>query len=191
MPCQGHQDHRGQQCKLCHRARRWVQLDVRSGCKLNPTVHGVAHLFGKIPTGGLGPSGSKGIVPHDQPLHIAPHSAGLAQDARWVDGSVGRSHFFLIDNEGGVWGCGNNVAGQLGLVSTCGATDLTPKSISPEEPKLVQIKGPWVSQGAKIVQVSPGASASVIKLTHCSGQHGAHLLPLPHRLGPSIRCWVQ
>ncbi|KAL1412746.1 hypothetical protein Q8F55_000493 [Vanrija albida] len=134
---------------ICHVKVTKIIAGSNANYALALDVYGVAHLFGKLPTGGLGPPGSKGIVPHDQPLHIAPHSAGLAQGARWVDGSVGRSHFFLIDNDGGVWGCGNNVAGQLGL------------PISAEEPKLVQIKGPWVSQGAKIVQVSTGLTFSL------------------------------
>lgn len=79
------------------------------------SVDGLAHLFGRVP--GIGPVSKKGIVPHDAPMHVSPRNVGLGDDVKWVGGAAGRSHWFLLDSKGGVWGSGNNVVGQLGLVS--------------------------------------------------------------------------
>ena len=58
-----------------------------------------------------------GIISEHAPLRITPTSLGLSRGTKFVGGAAGRSHMLLVDNEGGVWGCGNNVLGQIGLVS--------------------------------------------------------------------------
>lgn len=72
-------------------------------------------MFGKLPA--LAPVGSKGIVPLDKPIHVSPRAVGLPAGSKWVGGAVGRYHFFLLDDKGTVWGAGQNILGQLGLVS--------------------------------------------------------------------------
>lgn len=61
--------------------------------------------------------GTKGVVPHDAPVHVSPQSVGLPAGTKWIGGALGRASMFLVDSKGGVWGAGNNVVGQLGLVS--------------------------------------------------------------------------
>ena len=57
-----------------------------------------------------------GVISEHEPVKIV-HAA----KRKWVGGAAGRSHMLLCDDQGGVWGCGNNVVGQLGLVSVCAA----------------------------------------------------------------------
>jgi hypothetical protein len=64
-----------------------------------------------------GPSANKGIVSYDTPVHISTKSVGLPAGTTWVGGGLGRAGIFLIDSKGDVWAAGNNVVGQLGLVS--------------------------------------------------------------------------
>ena len=58
-----------------------------------------------------------GIISEHAPLKITPASVGLPRGAKFVDGAAGKTHLLLVDSTGGVWGCGNNVLGQVGLVS--------------------------------------------------------------------------
>jgi alpha-tubulin suppressor-like RCC1 family protein len=60
---------------------------------------------------------TNGIISEHAPLKITPASVGLPRGAKFVDGAAGKTHLLLIDNLGGVWGCGNNTLGQIGLVS--------------------------------------------------------------------------
>ncbi|EJT48106.1 hypothetical protein A1Q1_02916 [Trichosporon asahii var. asahii CBS 2479] len=120
---------------------------VLSGCAAN---YGIAIDVSK-----------KGIVPHDAPMHVSPRNVGLGNDVKWVGGAAGRSHWFLLDSKGGVWGSGNNVVGQLGLVET-----------------LERIPGPWTRAGEKVVQVTAGHTFSLFltdagKVYACgSSEHG-------------------
>lgn len=41
----------------------------------------------------------------------------MGREVKWISGAAARSHMMLLASDGSVWGCGNNVFGQLGLVS--------------------------------------------------------------------------
>lgn len=84
--------------------------------KLTHAVHGIAHLFGRLPTASLVP-GNTDVVSEHTPMKVSPRSVGLPKGVKWVDGAAARSHTLLVASDGSVWGCGNNVFGQLGLVS--------------------------------------------------------------------------
>jgi len=58
-----------------------------------------------------------GIISEHAPLKITPASVGLPRDVKFIDGAAGKTHLLLVDSAGGVWGCGNNILGQVGLVS--------------------------------------------------------------------------
>lgn len=51
-------------------------------------------------------------------MKITCFSLGMPKGTKWVTGAAARGHVLLVDELGGVWGCGNNTTGQLGLVST-------------------------------------------------------------------------
>lgn len=84
------------------------------------SVHGAAYLFGRPPA----MVQSNGVISESTPLKISPSSVGSPKGTKWVNGAAGRSHFLLVDSKGDVWGCGNNVFGQIGVVSD---TQLTGK----------------------------------------------------------------
>ncbi|EKC99494.1 hypothetical protein A1Q2_06226 [Trichosporon asahii var. asahii CBS 8904] len=92
-------------------------------------------------------------------MHVSPRNVGLGNDVKWVGGAAGRSHWFLLDSKGGVWGSGNNVVGQLGLT-------------------LERIPGPWTRAGEKVIQVTAGHTFSLFltdagKVYACgSSEHG-------------------
>lgn len=77
------------------------------------SVHGAAYLFGRPPA----MVQSNGIISENIPLKISPLSVGSPGGTKWVNGAAGRSHFLLVDSRGDVWGCGNNIVGQIGVVS--------------------------------------------------------------------------
>ena len=79
------------------------------------SVRGNAYIFGKCP-GVAYAANTNGVIPDNAPLKFVPASFGLPYGARFVGGSAGRLHCFLLDSEGGVWGCGQNVFGQVGVV---------------------------------------------------------------------------
>lgn len=82
------------------------------------SVHGAAYLFGRPPA----MVQSNGVISEDIPLKISPLSVGSPEGTKWVNGAAGRSHFLLVDSRGDVWGCGNNIVGQIGLVSDVRST---------------------------------------------------------------------
>nr|XP_031861731.1 uncharacterized protein CI109_002963 [Kwoniella shandongensis]KAA5528803.1 hypothetical protein CI109_002963 [Kwoniella shandongensis] len=112
-------------------------------------VHGAAYIFGRPPSPSLATEDG-GVISEHYPNKISPSSVGLRQGVKWVGGAAGRSHLFLLDSEGGVWGCGNNVVGQIGL------------PISMLVDKLTKVKGPWSKDASvKIVQVTAGHTFSL------------------------------
>ncbi|WVN90839.1 uncharacterized protein L203_106082 [Cryptococcus depauperatus CBS 7841] len=110
-------------------------------------IYGAAYLFGRPPALSSSPNG---VISENNPLKISPSSVGLPKGSKWIRGAAGRGHFLLLDSEGGVWGCGNNVVGQLGL-PVCNTVD-----------RLTKIGGPWVREpDTKIVQATAGHSFSL------------------------------
>ncbi|ODN94743.1 hypothetical protein L198_04887 [Cryptococcus wingfieldii CBS 7118] len=110
-------------------------------------IYGAAYLFGRLPALAKDPSG---VVSENEPIKISPSSVGLPTDAKWVGGAAGRSHLLLVDSEGGAWGCGNNVLGQVG-VAQCNVVE-----------KLTKIGGAWTKdKDNKVVQVTAGHTFSL------------------------------
>ena len=83
--------------------------------RTDAAVHGGAYLFGKPPVSSMATM-PDGTISEYAPVKIRPRDVGLPSGARWEGGYAARSHMFLIDSLGQVWGCGNNTMGQLGLV---------------------------------------------------------------------------
>lgn len=79
-------------------------------------VYGNARLFGRVPSTALA-ANTGGVIKEHAPLKITPASLGLPRGVKFIDGAAARSHFLLVDSAGGVWGCGNNTMGQIGVVS--------------------------------------------------------------------------
>ncbi|RXK40549.1 hypothetical protein M231_02201 [Tremella mesenterica] len=90
-----------------------------------------------------------GLVSEQEPLKVSPTNVGLPRGSRWIAGSAARSHMFLIDSWGQVWGCGNNTMGQVGL-PVCG-----------EVSKFTLVPGPWSEAGDRIVQITAGNTFSL------------------------------
>ncbi|WVR07652.1 hypothetical protein IAU60_004694 [Kwoniella sp. DSM 27419] len=112
-------------------------------------IHGAAYIFGKVPSPSLA-STPDGIVSENAPSKISPTSLGLAEGVKFVGGAAGRAHAFLIDSEGGVWGCGNNVVGQVGLPVSLMIHNFT------------RVTGPWTKDPeAKIIQATAGHTFSL------------------------------
>ncbi|KAK8853246.1 hypothetical protein IAR55_003948 [Kwoniella newhampshirensis] len=112
-------------------------------------IYGAAYIFGKPPCPSLATEAG-GIISEHHPKKISPTSVGLKTGVKWVGGAAGRSHLFLLDSDGGVWGCGNNVVGQIGL------------PISGMVDKLTPIGGPWTKEAdTEIVQVTAGHTFSL------------------------------
>ncbi|WVQ84629.1 hypothetical protein IAT38_006784 [Cryptococcus sp. DSM 104549] len=112
-------------------------------------IFGAAYIFGRPPSPHLSES-MNGIIPENVPVKISPTSVGLPKGTKWVSGAAGRGHLLLVDSEGGVWGCGNNVVGQVGL-PVCVSVD-----------HLTKIGGPWIRDPeAKIIQVTAGHTFSL------------------------------
>ncbi|WVR00158.1 hypothetical protein IAU59_007300 [Kwoniella sp. CBS 9459] len=111
-------------------------------------LHGAAYIFGKPPSPALATSSD--IISENAPVKISPASLGLKEGVKFIDGAAGRGHVFLIDSEGGVWGCGNNVTAQIGLPVTMLV------------PKFTKVTGPWLKDPeAKIIQVTAGHTFSL------------------------------
>ncbi|OCF44659.1 hypothetical protein I317_01546 [Kwoniella heveanensis CBS 569] len=111
-------------------------------------IHGAAYIFGRPPSPALATSSD--IISENAPVKISPTSLGLKEGVKFVDGAAGRGHVFLIDSEGGVWGCGNNVTAQIGLPVTMLI------------PKFTKVTGPWLKDPeAKIIQVTAGHTFSL------------------------------
>ena len=119
-------------------------------------VRGNAWLFGKSPAVALG-ANTNGLISEQAPVKMQPVEVGCNPGTKFVDGAAGKGNCFLIDSEGGVWGCGNNHCAQLGLVSnhTLGMWGLLTdnKALRREEEvsEFTKIEGPWSE--TKIVQV--------------------------------------
>lgn len=83
---------------------------------------GGAWLFGRNEASNLGitSTGSggtaEGFIPETQPRYLTPHRLGHERaDAKFVFAILGRSHTVLVDEDGAVYGAGDNRHGQLGL----------------------------------------------------------------------------
>ncbi|WWC64548.1 uncharacterized protein I303_107158 [Kwoniella dejecticola CBS 10117] len=112
-------------------------------------IYGAAYIFGKPPSASLSTS-PDGIISQDEPVKISPSLIGAPEGAKFVTGAAARGHFFLVDDHGGVWGCGNNVVGQIGLPVTMTID------------KLTRVTGPWTKDPeSKIIQVSAGHTFSL------------------------------
>jgi hypothetical protein len=90
------------------------QVSPSSPKSADEIVFGAAYLIGKLPTTAYG----KGGLIHDRDaVKIIPSHVGASvEGAKFVTGACARSHCLLVDDQGEVWGCGNNIVGQLGLV---------------------------------------------------------------------------
>ncbi|KIR62535.1 hypothetical protein I314_03480 [Cryptococcus bacillisporus CA1873] len=109
-------------------------------------IHGAAYLFGRPPA----MVQSNGVISENIPLKISPLSVGSPEGTKWVNGAAGRSHFLLVDSRGDVWGCGNNIVGQIGV------------PVATVVDKLTKVAGPWVGDPeAKIVQATAGHTFSL------------------------------
>lgn len=63
--------------------------------------------------------GKAGLIHDRDAIKLsAEHVGSSAKGAKFVAGACARSHCLLVDDQGEVWGCGNNVVGQLGLVGS-------------------------------------------------------------------------
>nr|XP_019044112.1 hypothetical protein I302_07392 [Kwoniella bestiolae CBS 10118]OCF23042.1 hypothetical protein I302_07392 [Kwoniella bestiolae CBS 10118] len=112
-------------------------------------IFGAAYIFGKPPSPSLATS-PDGIISEHAPVKISPSAVGLPEGAKFVSGTAARGHLLLLDDQGGVWGCGNNVVGQIGLPVTM-LID-----------KLTRVTGPWSKDPeSKITQVSAGHTFSL------------------------------
>ncbi|KAI9634109.1 regulator of chromosome condensation 1/beta-lactamase-inhibitor protein II [Dioszegia hungarica] len=111
-------------------------------------IHGIAILFGRLPSSHFAPG--NGYISEQIPRKLSPRTLGMGREVKWISGAAARSHMMLLASDGSVWGCGNNVFGQLGL------------PVTPEVPKWTRITGPWSKQpDVKIVQVTAGHSFSL------------------------------
>ena len=97
-------------------ARKWLLTEVQ----------GNALIFGRSPALALG-ANNQGIIYEHAPLRITPASVDLPRGVTFVDGAAARTHFLLVDSTGGVWGIGNNVVGQIGLVRTAPTSEMFTK----------------------------------------------------------------
>ena len=79
--------------------------------------HGTAHLFGKLPST-LDDTAvpAERVVSVNDPIAIRATLAGAAKSSKFVGGAAGRSHMLLVGSDGHVYGFGNNIVGQLGIV---------------------------------------------------------------------------
>ncbi|KAL7418425.1 hypothetical protein Q5752_006883 [Cryptotrichosporon argae] len=132
---------------LCHIRVTKILSAAQSRYSVALDDHGSAWLIGR----------------HFTPAYASPSSARAKHDARldepvrvsppngrcFVDGSVGRTRVYLVDDRGAVWGCGRNGSGMLGAPQT----DLVPA--------FKRIDGPWVQAGLRIVQITCGALVSL------------------------------
>ena len=76
---------------------------------------GAAYLIGHFPALSYGISG---LIDAKEAVKLSPALVGSeTREAKFIGGSCARHHCFLVDDQGDVWGCGNNMSGQLGLVS--------------------------------------------------------------------------
>ncbi|ORY33394.1 regulator of chromosome condensation 1/beta-lactamase-inhibitor protein II [Naematelia encephala] len=104
-------------------------------------IFGSAHIFGKSPLG---------LFSELSPHRVTCASVGLPKGAKWIAGAAARSHCLLVDDQGGVWGAGNNAVGQLGL-SPCATVD-----------RFTRTNGPWTNDpDARVVLVSAGNTFSL------------------------------
>ncbi|KAK6909384.1 hypothetical protein I203_103401 [Kwoniella mangroviensis CBS 8507] len=112
-------------------------------------MFGAAYIFGKPPSPSLATS-PDGIISEHAPVKISPSAVGLPKGAKFVLGAAARGHVLLVDDQGGVWGCGNNVVGQIGLPVTMLINQFT------------RVTGPWSKDPEnKIVQVTAGHTFSL------------------------------
>nr|XP_019010360.1 uncharacterized protein I206_04829 [Kwoniella pini CBS 10737]OCF49141.1 hypothetical protein I206_04829 [Kwoniella pini CBS 10737] len=112
-------------------------------------IHGAAYIFGKPPSASLSDS-PNGIISQHAPVKISPSSVGLPKGAKFVSGAAARGHLLLVDDQGDVWGCGNNVVGQIGLPVTMIIDSFT------------KVNGPWTKDPeSKVIQVSAGHTFSL------------------------------
>lgn len=124
-------------------------------------MNGAVRIFGRSPALSLG-ANTNGIISEHAPLKITPASVGLPRGGRFIDGAAGKTHLLLVDNLGGVWGCGNNTLGQIGLVRL---PHLYParahaQPVSNEVEEFTRINAGW-PKDAKIVAVSAGHTFSL------------------------------
>jgi alpha-tubulin suppressor-like RCC1 family protein len=75
----------------------------------------VVRIFGRAPALALA-ANTGGVIKEHAPLKVTPASLRLPRGSKFIGGAVGKTHMLLVDNHGGVWGCGNNILGQIGLV---------------------------------------------------------------------------
>ncbi|WRT70196.1 uncharacterized protein IL334_007190 [Kwoniella shivajii] len=112
-------------------------------------IYGAAYIFGKPPSPSLA-SAPDGIISEHAPVKISPSSVGLTKGAKFVHGAAGRGHVLLVDSQGDVWGCGNNVVGQIGLPVTMLVHNFT------------KVTGPWSKNPeSKVIQVTAGNTFSL------------------------------
>jgi alpha-tubulin suppressor-like RCC1 family protein len=88
--------------------------------QLTYTEHGTAHLFGKLPAtlDDTDVPADRVVVINDT-VSIRASLAGAAKSVNFVGGAAGRSHMLLLGSDGQVYGFGNNIVGQLGMVRIC------------------------------------------------------------------------
>ena len=105
--------------------------------------------------------GISGLIDAKEAVKLSPASVGSeTREAKFIGGSCARHHCFLVDDQGDVWGCGNNMSGQLGLVSTSFwfmpfGTDSS-KPVSAMVTRFTRINGPWTKDAEKVIAVSTG-----------------------------------
>ncbi|ORX40572.1 regulator of chromosome condensation 1/beta-lactamase-inhibitor protein II [Kockovaella imperatae] len=116
-----------------HAANYGMAIDIR----------GNAWLFGKCPAIALG-ANTNGVISEQAPLKIRPFETGCGLGVKFVGGAAGKGNAFLLDSDGGAWGCGTNHCAQLGL-------NLRREA---EVSEFTKIDGPWGD--AKIVQITAG-----------------------------------
>lgn len=98
-------------------------------------------------------------------VKLSPRLVGSdIPEAKFVTGVCASAHCMLVDDQGEVWGCGNNTAGQLGMVSTFPLTQLS--IIDVQTPsygtdRFIRIIGPWTRDAEKVVAVSAGTMFSL------------------------------
>jgi alpha-tubulin suppressor-like RCC1 family protein len=163
-----------------------VSLLFRHRADSSAAVHGAAHLFGKIPSPALAGTPTS-IISEHTPLRVSPTSLGLPLGTKWVHAAAARGHILLVDSLGGVWGCGNNVMGQLGL------------GVCPEVEKFTRVTGPWMREkDASIVSVSrhrrPLRHAQELEWfadADAAGIRRTHVLVVPHEHWTGLCCWIE
>lgn len=121
------------------------------------------------------------IVTVDEPIAIRASLGGATGSTKFIGGAAGRSHLLLVGSDGHVYGFGNNVVGQLGMVSRRPTYPPSPgaglnrpvnsvhslRVTDPQTPRaevtaLTRITGPWSKEAdTHIVQVTAGHTFSL------------------------------